>query len=189
MTRPLAAGSMSGMVTSIALAGATEVAAGDVLFAVGLHPVVVTEGATSVFRDLVQGTHGNDALQLQRFLSRAGFFTGEASGVFGASIAAAVRNWQRSLGMEHTGVVLAGDLVFVESLPVRVVLADNVVVGSVVSPGQSAMLVLEGTPEFTMIVSSGMQQAVIPPTGATVMIDAPDGTVWETMVVGSERDD
>jgi len=189
MTHPLAAGSTSGMVTSIVLDGATEVAAGDMLFAVNLRPVIAAEGATPAFRALAQGVRGDDVAQLQSFLTEAGFFTGEASGVFGASTAAAVRNWQRSLGLERTGVVLSGDLVFIESLPARVVLAENVVVGSVVSPGQAILSMLGEAPEFTAIISSGMQQAVIPPTGATVTVDAPDGTVWEAVVIGSERDD
>lgn len=189
VTHPLAAGSTSGMVTSLGLDGVGLVSAGDVPLAVDQRPVVVAQGATPAFRDLAQGARGDDVVQLQAFLVEAGFLRGEPSGVFGASTTAAVREWQRSLGVQRTGFVAAGDLLFVEELPARLVLGDDVVVGSLVSPGQQLLAAVERAPRFTATVSAGMQAAVVPPTGATVLVGAPDGSAWEATVTGSERDE
>jgi peptidoglycan hydrolase-like protein with peptidoglycan-binding domain len=188
-THPLPAGSVSGMVTSIELTDAAMVAPGDQLFAVGLRPVFAAQGATPAFRDLGLGARGDDVWQLQEFLVQAGHLAAAPNGMFGAATAGAVRNWQREIGLERTGVVRAGDIIFVDTLPARILLSADVIVGALVSPGQQVLSVVEAAPTFTASVSSGMQAAAVPMTGATVTIDAPSGGTWDALVTGSEHDE
>jgi peptidoglycan hydrolase-like protein with peptidoglycan-binding domain len=61
------------------------------------------------------GVEGRDVRQLQRNLLALGFDDGgdlEVTGKFDSDTAEAVRDWQEDLGIERTGVVELGDVVF-----------------------------------------------------------------------------
>ena len=56
------------------------------------------------YRDKVDGIYGYDTTKgLQRFLSKKGFYRGEIDGLFGEASIAAMKHYQRSLGLKTTG--------------------------------------------------------------------------------------
>lgn len=143
-------GAAEGTLTSVLVSSGDTVEEGAALYTVDLRPVMAAQGEVPSFRDLSQGLAGTDVAQLQEFLIGQGFLEGGADGDFGASTDAAVRAWQRSIGVEVTGIVLAGDLVFTPKLPARVLLGSEVNVGDRVGPDTSVLMVAEGTPTFTI---------------------------------------
>ena len=182
-TQPLAAGSLSGMVTAISLPDSGVIDAGDVLLSVDLRPVVVMQGSVPGFRDLSVGVSGDDVRQLQTFLNAKGFLKTQPDGKFQASTAAAVRAWQAMLGVTRTGVVRAGDVLFVASLPAHVVFNDGVVVGAVITPGQPIVSVVDDAPTFQAMIGSNMSSGVTPKTGQQASVMSPDGGVtWDASV-------
>jgi peptidoglycan hydrolase-like protein with peptidoglycan-binding domain len=177
---PLARSESAGVVTSVEIAPGQQVADGDPLFSVDLRPVVVASGATPAFRDMGPLDEGDDVRQLQELLSILGFFDGDLDGVFGSGTTAAVRAWQESLGIAVDGVVRLGDLVFVEGLPTRVVLGEEVVVGARLAGGEQAIWDLPDDPSFWVPLAP--EQRSLVPIEAPVMVSN-GGGVWESVVV------
>ena len=178
----LARAGTAGTITSVEVDSGAEIDAGDVLFTVDLRPVVVGAGATPMFRDLALRAEGPDVAQLQELLGVLGFFEGEATGVFDRRTRAAVRAWQEAIGVPVDGVVRRGDVVFVPELPVRVVLAEGIVVGAPVSPGEVVVRRVVGDPEF--VIPLVPDQRGLVPVDASVEV-AYDGGVWEGRIVRS----
>jgi peptidoglycan hydrolase-like protein with peptidoglycan-binding domain len=184
--RDLARNAASGVVTSIGTAPGDEVSAGDVLYAVDLRPVVVAVGATPMFRDLSLNSEGPDVAQLQELLVTLGFYSGESDGDFGTGVRVAVRGWQDSLGLDDDGVVRRGDIVFVGSLPARMVLAEEVLVGAPLAGGEVVVRELVGDPEFAIPLSP--EQRSLVPLSADVFVTY-DGGVWPGRIVEAVEDE
>ena len=176
----LGQGSAVGVVTSVELPdGAALVGQGDVVFSVGLRPVVVAEGLVPMFRSLGLRDEGADVAQLQMLLSDLGFFTAEADGVFGTATRTAVRDWQESLGLERSGVVQAGDIVFVPGLPARVVVSQSVWVGARLFGGETVLQLVPDEPRFWIRLSP--EQSTLVPLSADVRVQYGEG-VWEARI-------
>lgn len=169
----------SGVVTSVEVTPGRLVDAGDVLYSVDLRPVVVAQGSVPMFRSLGLRDEGTDVAQLQQLLSALEFYSGEVDGVFGGSTRAAVREWQDSLGVDDTGVVEAGDLVFVEGLPSRMVLSESVLPGARLSDGEVVVSVVPGVAEFRIPLST--EQADLVPLSADVLVTYAEG-MWEARI-------
>lgn len=184
---PVGANRAAGVVTSVAVQPGAEVKQGSTLYSVDLRPVVVAEGAVPAFRDVGAGVTGEDVRQVQQMLADLGFYRGEVGGEAGAVTAAAIRAWQKSLGVPQTGVVSAGDIIFVPSLPTRVSLDDELVFrGASLTGGEAVLSGLPAEPEFTIPVTD--TQAAMVPTGTRVEITAPGGEVWTGFAGEQSRD-
>lgn len=146
-----------GVVTSVGFSSGDVVEVGDVLFTVGLRPVVVAEGAVPAFRPLSVKTVGADVAQLQTMLTDLGFSDAEPDGVFGSGTVRAVKQWQKSLGVDDDGVVALGDVVFVPKLPARVAATEALTVGESVNPGD-VVVVVGGFPVVCDPVVAGSAQ-------------------------------
>lgn len=183
----LAAAPTSGVVTSVDVTPGTEVDVGDVVASIDLRPVVIAEGEVPAFRDLGDGVIGADVTQLQLMLNTIGFDVGQ-SAVFDAETSAAVTEWQRSLGLEPDGVVRLGDVVFVESLPARVLTAPGVQRAAQVAPGTPLLLQVPRSPRWWLLVSSEQTSQIQPGTAVTVSIgDAlVDGVVQAVVEVDGQ---
>ncbi len=181
--RPFGVGAAVGVLTSLNVTDGSTVNAGDRLYTVDLRPAVAAVGEVPAFRDLSQGAKGADVAQLQKFLAGAGFLGGEADGDFDAATTAAVRAWQRSLGVEQDGVVRAGDIVFASTLPARVQVADGFGLGTRVADGDVVLSVLDGEPAFVATVPTGLT------VDATLPIEVTLGGQTVTTVVAGSRDD
>jgi peptidoglycan hydrolase-like protein with peptidoglycan-binding domain len=132
--------------TSVATAR-DELAAGDVMFAVDGRPTVLMDGSDAAYRDLGDDAEdGPDVAQLEQNLTALGYTDGGALVVdehFGTSTTAAVEDWQEALGVEATGTVELGDVIFLPE-PVTVT-ATNATVGDQVQPGAHLLDVTSDT--------------------------------------------
>ena len=122
--------------TALAAEG-QRVEPGDVLFSVDGRPSVLLTGTRPAFRELGEGVDdGADVAQLEANLVALAFADGDDLAVdehFDAGTAAAVEAWQETLGVDPTGRVELGDIVFA-SAPATVA-ASHAAVGDPVSPG------------------------------------------------------
>jgi peptidoglycan hydrolase-like protein with peptidoglycan-binding domain len=167
-----------GTVTAVAVESGAVVDAGAVLFRLDERPVVLAAGEVPAFRGLARGDTGLDVTQLQDLLRGEGFLTGAADGSFGAGTERAVRAWQRSLGLDPTGVVLAGDLVFAPDVPARVVLGEDVVVGRRVDGSTATVDVVLDDPRLAITVDD---TSTVPREGSPVEVRYLDH-VWSAVV-------
>lgn len=148
-TQPVARNRGAGVVTAVEVEYAEQVSAGQVLYRVDERPVVAAAGDVPAYRDMTAGSSGRDVAQLQQFLASSGYGRVPLTGQWRASTTQAVRAWQRALGVVDDGVVRASDLLFVPSLPARVVLDPAVVVrGAVLVGDEDAIAVLSAVPRF-----------------------------------------
>lgn len=179
---PVGTNLAAGTVTSVSAAAGNEVGAGAVLYSVDLRPVVVAEGDVPAFRTLARDSVGADAAQLQAFLAELGFYEGAVDGDLGVESERAIEQWQESLGIEATGVVNRGDLVFVPHLPGRVVIDEEIVFrGATLAGGESVVSGLAAAPSFS--IPATPTQAALMPEGTTVLITFQD-TKWPAVVSG-----
>ncbi len=178
-TRTESVNMATGFVTSVdwTESGAKEAKSGDTLYTVDMRPVVVAQGSVPLYTSVETGDTGELVSQIQAFLQQAGWYDGEVDGVFGSELRRAVVSWQRHMGVEATGVLRAGDLVFVPSLPSYLALnGDSVTVGATLAGGENAVRVLNDAPSFSLVVTS--EQSGLIPDGAAVTMSSPDGDRW-----------
>jgi peptidoglycan hydrolase-like protein with peptidoglycan-binding domain len=103
-----------GVVTWLPAAGSV-VRRGQRLFAVNGQGTYLMAGPMPAFRSMTLGTSGADVRQLEQNLIALGYANHTnlvANGHFTAADAAAVRRWQRAVGLQQTGVVSLGAVVF-----------------------------------------------------------------------------
>ncbi len=184
---PVGTNRVAGVVTSVEVEAGQEVTAGQSLYTVDLRPVVIAQGTVPSFRDIALDTTGADVAQLQTLLGTLGFYSGMADGNAGSRTVAAIKAWQKSLGLAQTGVVSAGDIIVVPSLPARVTLNNELIaVGGTLGGGELLLNALPESPEFTLSVTSA--QAASIPEGTRVEITSPDADVWEAFAGGQDLD-
>jgi hypothetical protein len=160
-----------GIVTSMDVNQSREVSAGSVLYTVDLHPVVAAEGSVPSFRALGPDTEGDDVKQLQVMLAANGYFTGTPDGRFGSRTTEAVKDWQRESGLEQSGIVGVGDIIYFPALPSRVSFdTEKIAVGLSVSGGEAGVQVLSPAPIFQ--ASATPQQARLLGEGTPVIVGA-----------------
>lgn len=169
-----------GVLTSLEVSESGELGAGDIAFSVDLRPVVVAEGEVPAFRDLGSGMSGPDVAQLRRML---GLSEGTS---FNSETEAAVRQWQKDLGVEADGVVKLGDVLFLAVLPTGAYPQPDIVVGSPISPGQQVIVTVGDVPDVVILpgtnvpVQQGMAASLV--VGEEILegvvgpaFDRPDG--------------
>jgi peptidoglycan hydrolase-like protein with peptidoglycan-binding domain len=94
----------------------TIVRRGGVLFWVDGEPVLLMYGSTPAYRTLKDGVaDGPDIQQLEANLVALGFYPGIVDEEFTSSTASAVADWQESEGLEETGRVELGRVIFLPS--------------------------------------------------------------------------
>lgn len=178
----VASNSASGTVTEVLVEPGREVSSGNALYTVDLRPVSVVEGAVPSFRSLNVGSRGADVLQLEQFLDESFDFAGEVDDEFTAATAAAVKVWQGTLGVPQSGSVGRGDVVFVPSLPARMVLGQEIRVGQQVAPGAGSISALVADPSFTVTLDVD-QRDLVPLEGQVRVHSA--GKVWRGAIASS----
>jgi Putative peptidoglycan binding domain len=109
------------------------IARGHRLFEVDGDPVILMYGDVPAYRDLTTGVSGPDVEELESNLAELGFDPGTVDEEFTSSTAAAVSDWQDSLGLDETGTVELGRVAFMSG-PRRVT-ALSVSLGSSGSSG------------------------------------------------------
>ncbi len=152
--------------------------------ATGSTYTVLMYGTAPAWRDLSVGSSmGPDITQLEANLAALGFDAGgslSVDGMYDEATATAVSTWQESLGLEATGEISLGSVVFVEGPS----LVDDQlgVLGSTVNPS-SPLLSLTPTRTGEELVTTQRVVAQLPLSdrslldiGTEVTIDLPDGT-------------
>lgn len=185
---PVGANQAAGIVTAVEVTAGDEAAQGSVLYYVNQRPVVVAAGTVPAFRAIGEGAHGADVEQLQQMLTATGFYAGDVDGQVRWGTIVAIREWQRSLGLEQTGIVELGDVIFVPTLPTRVSLDTDVIARDrAVTGGEQVVRALPATPVFTVPVTDA--QAAMVPAGTVVEITAPEGQIWTAVAADQVRDE
>lgn len=164
---PAAAAVAGGVVTTVDVAAMANVSVGTRLFTVNLRPVVIAAGAVPAFRDIGGGARGPDVEQLQDLLVASGQTVG-SRGLVDARTIAAIRAWQGQSGYPLTGVVSHGDIVFVPTLPGRILLDPAVRVGASVAPGSTLVSVPAAAPVISLELDQ--QQAQLVPVDVPVEV-------------------
>ncbi|GAB3615908.1 hypothetical protein GCM10027416_04650 [Okibacterium endophyticum] len=185
---PVGVNRSAGVVTSIDVSAGDEVGQGAVLYSVDLRPVAISQGDVPAFRAIALGAEGPDVQQLQVMLGALGHYGGIADGKAGAGTVAAIKTWQKAAGVEATGEVGAGDIIFVPSLPTRVALDTEIVHrGASLAGGEEVVRGLPREPEFWIPVTD--TQAGMLTTGVRVEITSPEGESWEGYAGDQQRDE
>jgi multidrug efflux system membrane fusion protein len=168
-----AAYSGSGTLTALPRAGSV-LERGDALYHLDGDPIVLMYGSTPAYRDLKSGmTDGDDVLELEENLSALGFDPGTIDDSFTSATAAAVSDWQESVGLKRTGAVQLGRVVFLPG-PRRVG-EHKASVGSVLG-GSSEVLVTSSTKRVVAVELDASLQDLAR-QGARVQVTLPDGAL------------
>lgn len=176
-TLPVIAGS-GGTVTEVPSVGAT-VTAGGILYRIDTRPVILMRGAAPAWRDFTADmTRGEDVRQLEANLKSFGFFAGEPDDRFTRDTSAAIRAWQKSLGVEQTGTVSRSTVLFADR-DLRVSALDTRV-GALAGEG-TPLYSATGTEQTVLLNMKSTDRGLAVP-GTPVTVALPTGTDVEGVV-------
>jgi peptidoglycan hydrolase-like protein with peptidoglycan-binding domain len=163
---------LTGVYTSMPDEGAT-VRPGEPLFRVDTEPVVLFAGAVPAWRAFTPGmADGPDVAELQAALgNEPGATALSIDGQYGPATIAAVRRWQRHLGLEATGTIELGRVVFLPR-PVRVG-HHRASLGDSAVPGQYPYATTDATHVVTIALDVARQVGV--GVGVPVTVELPSG--------------
>ncbi|MBD7982735.1 MULTISPECIES: peptidoglycan-binding domain-containing protein [Oerskovia] len=181
--RAVATNLLPGVVTEV---GAADVRPGDLLYAVDGVGVRAAEGDVPFYRDLDVGVKGADVEQLQQMLQGLGLLDHEPDGVFRATTREAVRVWQRSVGVERTGIVPRGTLVAVPTLPAAIRIGDDIALGALLAGGEQSVFATTGDLVFEVVLSEEQAKLVAPETLIRVLFE---DQRWGARVSESRQDE
>ncbi len=173
----------AGTVTWLPATGAT-ISRGQPVYRVDDKPVPLLYGSLPFYRPLTGGVSGPDVKEFEQNLAALGYTGFTVDDDYTASTAAAVRKWQKDLGLTQTGAVD----------PAQVALAPDAIRVSALhaTPGSTAggpVLDYTGTTRTVSVeldvakqglVKQGIAATVTLPSGATV-----DGTVGSVGTVAT----
>ncbi|GAB3967235.1 peptidoglycan-binding protein [Plantactinospora veratri] len=160
----------AGTITSIAAAG-TRVTRGKPLYSIDNNKVVLLYGGLPAYRTLRSGDSGEDVEQLEKNLRTLGYDGFTVDDEYTSATAEAVREWQEDLGLDETGRVELGQVVYATG-EIRVDSTD-VEVGDAVQPG-GGVLSYSGTSRV-VTVSLDVDDQRLAKRGAKVTVTLPDG--------------
>jgi peptidoglycan hydrolase-like protein with peptidoglycan-binding domain len=158
-----------GMVTWLPGEGAV-IGRGGTVYRVDQQRVPLLYGSIPLYRTLSAGSEGGDVRQLERNLSALGYTGFTVDDEYTSGTAGAVRDWQRDLGRDRTGVVRPGDAV-VASAARRVAELTG-------APGAAASGVLLKWTGTTRVVDVDLDTdyADLVRPGTAANVELPDGT-------------
>jgi peptidoglycan hydrolase-like protein with peptidoglycan-binding domain len=134
-------------------------------------PVVLLYGLLPAYRTLATGTKGPDVKQFEQNLRALGYTGFTVDETYSASTATAVKEWQDALGLQKTGTVELGRVVYASG-PVRVD-TQTAAVGGMTQPG-TAVLTYTGTSRVVTVELDVADQRLVR-KGAAVTVTLPDG--------------
>ncbi|SEG93182.1 Multidrug efflux pump subunit AcrA (membrane-fusion protein) [Nonomuraea solani] len=180
-----------GTITWLPDSGAT-ISRGKSLFRVDNKPVMLMYGDTPAYRDLKSGMEGKDVENLERNLSKLGYDGFTVDDEYTWDTAQAVMEWQDDRGLDETGVVELGRVVFAPG-KVRVESLDTEE-GQPATPGQK-ILTYSGTSKVITVQLEAEDQRMAK-KGAKVEVTLPGGksvkgkvTEVATVIVPGEGQD
>lgn len=175
------AAAAAGTVTGLPEAGAV-LRPGRVLYRLDGKPVVLLDGDHVAWRRLAEGTEpGSDVRRLERNLVALGYDPRHAitvDGRFDVATRAAVERLQRKLGLEPTGALELGEVVFQQG--VRRVGKVTAALGAPIAAGGEVMNTTSTRREVTIELEPEKQSYVH--VGGKVQVELPDGRVVDGTV-------
>jgi peptidoglycan hydrolase-like protein with peptidoglycan-binding domain len=161
----------SGMITALPASGVV-VGTGERVYEVEGAPVVLFRGERPFWRELSIGAaDGEDVRQLEQNLSDLGLLDGGVDARFDRRTSAAVREWQRSLGLAPSGAFSPGTVVVAASPGMRI---DQVTARPGDPAGTSPAMVTGTTLRATARLTAAQAGALV--AGAAVTVILPDGS-------------
>ena len=161
----------------------TTIERGQTVYGLDGRPVPLFYGAIPLYRDLMAdgATRGPDVAMVAQNLAALGFSVGAVPDgsdmVFTPALRTAVRAWQKSLGIEQTGVVGAGTVV---------VLPDAIRVAGVTAQlgdPAGAEILSWTSPAKQLWAQVPVDQVALLPVGAVVEVTLADGQALSATVV------
>jgi hypothetical protein len=161
----------SGTVTALPRAGSV-IERGETLYRLDGDPIVLMYGSTPAYRALESGvSDGRDVRELEQNLVALGFDPGAVDDSFTSATAAAVSDWQESVGLERTGAVELGRVVFLPG-PRRIG-EHKTSVGSVLSSGSEVLATSSTKRVVSVELDASLQDMAR--KGEKVVVTLPDG--------------
>ena len=159
----------TGVITASMGTEVSQIGEGDKLFEVNGTSTIAGVGSVPAYRDLNLGARGADVRQLVEFLCRnEGLKECYPPEKYDDKLESAVRKWQKQNGMEVTGVISRGDIMWFESLPTPMSMKSNTSVGSTISDGDRPITVSNDRSQ--LVLSMAPEQAKLIPPGAAVRL-------------------
>ncbi|MFY1689232.1 efflux RND transporter periplasmic adaptor subunit [Plantactinospora sp. WMMB782] len=171
----------AGTVTSLAAAG-SRVTRGKPLYSADNQKVVLLYGGLPAYRTLRSGDSGDDVEQFEKNLSALGYDGFTVDDEYTSATAEAVRDWQDDLGLDETGRVELGQVVYATG-EVRVD-STEVEVGDAVQPG-AGVISYSGTSRV-VTVSLDVDDQRLAKRGAKVTVTLPDGKAVPGTIAATE---
>lgn len=161
---------LPGTLTSLPVNGSVFTR-GKTLYKVDNQPVVLMYGSVPAYRDLGRGAEGADVKQLETNLKALGYTGFTVDTKFTADTAQAVKDWQDDHGLDETGRIELGRIVFAPS-GVRV---EEVKAG-LGQPAQSGGELFSYTGTTRLVtVELDVSEQRLARKGAKVQVTLPDG--------------
>lgn len=148
-----------------------QITRGKSMYRLDNDPVTLMYGDTPAYRDLKIGAEGNDVENLERNLSKLGYDGFTVDDEYTYDTAEAVMEWQEDRGLDETGVVELGRVVFAPG-KVRVESIESEE-GQPAQPGQK-VLTYTGTSKVVTVELEAEDQRMAK-KGAKVEVTLPDG--------------
>jgi peptidoglycan hydrolase-like protein with peptidoglycan-binding domain len=155
---------------------------GQTIYSVDGSPVVLFYGTTPAYRDFRLGmSDGEDVKELEQNLLALGFGNSSnlvASGHFDSFDVAAVKRWQKAMGLAQTGVLSLGQVVFLPGA-IRIT-SVSATLGAMAQPG-APMATASSTTRRVVVNLSANQQASVK-VGDKVSITLPNHQTTDGVV-------
>lgn len=161
---------INGTVTGLADTGSV-IHRGETLYRVDNTPVVLLYGTLPMYRALAPGVEGADVEQFERELHDLGYRGFTVDTRYDSDTAAAVKKWQKKLGLSQTGTIELGRIVYAPS-EVRIA-TQKVEPGAQAQPGQAVLSTTGVARVVTVDLAVSDQRLAV--AGATVDVTLPDG--------------
>jgi peptidoglycan hydrolase-like protein with peptidoglycan-binding domain len=156
---------------------------GQSLYQLSGQPVVLLYGSVVPSRAFVAGmSAGRDVAALNANLDALGYGAGLAGDTFTAATEAAIRTFQSAHGLNHTGGLPLGSVVF-EPGPVRVT-SVTPTLGASVTPGP-VLGITSTTPQVTIALAAAEQSSVKAGDPVTITLPSNETTPGVISSVGS----
>jgi peptidoglycan hydrolase-like protein with peptidoglycan-binding domain len=162
------AGRLNGTVTWLPETGAL-VQRGQALYRVDDEPVLLLYGPLPAYRELRSGSEGADVRQLETELRALGYTGFTVDDEYTSATAAAVEKLQKASGLEETGTVELGRVVYAAG-PVRVATVS----ASVGDSAQGGLLTVSGTSRVVTVELDVSDQRLAT-KGVAVTVELPNG--------------
>ncbi|MFG1815822.1 peptidoglycan-binding protein [Kribbella sp. NPDC049174] len=160
----------AGTITGVPDSG-QELRRGHTVYSVDNKPTTLMYGALPAYRRLADGSEGTDVLQLEQNLSAMGYTGFTVDDEYTDATAEAVEEWQEDLGLDETGVVELGSVLFAPGhIRVDSVEAQE---GAPIGPNQN-VLTYTGTKKAVTVQLDAADQRLAKPQ-AKVDVTLPDG--------------